>query len=528
MKTRKLGAILRLFAMIVAICLFLPQTASAHASLVKANPPQGSHLAQSPERIVLTFNERLGTDLYKLNVYNNMGEPVTGGKAKLGQKHRKLMLKLPKLEDGVYTISFKVISADGHPISSSYTFTIGPAAANAVNNLQTLSGQEADHNHSGATFLVRIGYYLALLFLTGWTFWGMGFRRESNQVHASFQSASQFLKAFYLFMLLGLGFVEFSNILDGLGAEKVIPLFTSSAIGLSWLVSLVLAVLGFWILGRSKWVDGVWIAILLTAEAFNGHAFAFQPVTLTIAFDFIHLLTAAVWVGGLLYLIYFWKKHPEHAKRFLPIFSKAALISIILLIITGALNTILFLPAIRDVLYTWWGKLLIAKTALVLAVIVTAAFIRSAMKKKNPEKIGSRIKVDFSLMIAILVIVGIFTYMNPTPTNEPLVWHTIKNELNVTTKITPKSVAVANNVTVQIETSKKPNAVKLFLHDTDKKIAPVEIKLKPAGTEKNTYVYKAEKAYIPFAGEWKVVIRILDANDNPTVLKKEMIIFQAK
>ncbi|HEU5140867.1 MAG TPA: copper resistance protein CopC [Bacillales bacterium] len=520
--------LLKLFTLIFIVSLALPQTASAHASLVKANPSQGSHLTHSPEEIALTFNERIGSDLYKLNVFNHTGEQVTDQKAELGQKHRKLMLQLPNLEDGVYTVTFKVISADGHPISSSYTFTIGKVMSNAHDSSNPMQGHEGNHSHSGATFLVRIGYYLALLFLTGWTFWGIWFRKESSGVHTVFQGVSQFLKAFYLFMLLGLGFIEFSNILDGLGANKILPLFTSSAIGLTWLVSLVLAVISFWILGRSRWLDGGWLSVLLIAEAFNGHAFAFQPVFLTVTFDFIHLLTAAIWSGGLLYLIYFWKKHSDHAKRFLPVFSKAALISLILLIITGILNTFLFLPAISDVLYTWWGKLLIAKTVLVLAVIVTASFIRSSLKNKDPEKIRSRIKVDFTLMIVILAIVGIFTYLSPTPTNEPLAWHTAENNLNITTSITPKSAAIANKVTVRVETAKQPNAVKMFLHDKEGRIAPVEIPLKPADEGGGTYIYKAEKVHIPFAGEWKIVLRILDADDNPTVLKKEMMIFQTK
>src|SRR5699024_2826992 len=103
------------------------------------------------------------------------------------------------------------------------------------------------------------------------------------------------------------------------------------------------------------------VVLLLGAEAVNGHAVAYHPIVLTISFDLIHLMAASIWSGGLLYLVYYWKNHREHIKQFLPVFSKAALISMIVLIITGTLNTFLFLPAIGDVLVTLWGKMLIVK-----------------------------------------------------------------------------------------------------------------------------------------------------------------------
>jgi copper transport protein len=506
--------------------MILPQTVSAHASLVQANPEQGSRLSKSPHKVVLTFNERLDGQLYKLRVYDRNGKPVTEHQAKLSKKHRKLSLKLPPLDSGIYTVTYKVISADGHPVGSTYTFSVGHVSgAEAANRIENDSGMDG-HDHSATTFIVRIAYYLALLFVTGWTIWGMVSRQSSGQPEEDHHRVSKFLKQMYLFFLLGFGFIEFASLLGGLGGNRWVALFTSSAVGLSWLISLVLAVAGFWILGRSKWIDGAWVIILLAAEAFNGHALAFHPVVLTILLDFLHLLTAAVWSGGLLYLIYFWKKDPEHAKRFLPMFSKAALVSLILLVITGTLNTWLFLPALRDVLVTWWGKLLLVKTALVVVVILTAAFIRSAMKKRDGEKIGRRVKTDFTVMILIVVIVGVFTYLNPIPENKPLVWQVSKHHLTVTTIIKPKLPQTENTYTVKVRASAKPNEVKLELRDEDnEKVTPIKAPLKFAGHEGNTYIYQTKKGYIPFPGKWQITIRILDEKDNFTKLQRDVTIY---
>lgn len=511
---------------IFIMCLIVPQTVSAHASLIQANPEQGSHLPKPPDKVVLTFNERLSGELYKLRVYNRNGKPVTDHQAKLSEKHRKLSLKLPPLDDGIYTVTYKVISADGHPVGSTYTFSVGHVpraeAANPVENDTGIGG----HDHSATVFIVRVAYYLALLCVTGWTIWGMAFRKNSGQIGEEDKRVSKFLKQMYLFFLLGFGFIEFTSLLGGLGGNQWIALFTSSAVGLSWLISLILAVAGFWILGRSKWIDGAWVIILLAAEAFNGHALAFHPVVLTILLDFVHLLTAAVWSGGLLCLIYFWKKDSDYAKRFLPVFSKAALVSLILLVITGTLNTWLFLPALRDVVVTWWGKLLLVKTALVAIVILTAVFIRSAMKNRDVEKIGRRVKTDFTVMILIVVIVGVFTYLNPTPENKPLVWRVSKHHLTVTTTITPKLPQTENTYTVKVRAPAKPNEVKLELRDEDnEKVTPIKAPLKFVGHEGNTYIYQTKKGYIPFPGEWQMTIRILDEKDNFTKLQKDIMIY---
>lgn len=57
-----------LFLSAVFLCIIDPHVASAHATLIEANPIQGSHLSESPEEVVLTFNERLGGGVYHLKM----------------------------------------------------------------------------------------------------------------------------------------------------------------------------------------------------------------------------------------------------------------------------------------------------------------------------------------------------------------------------------------------------------------------------------------------------------------------------
>src|SRR5699024_2108349 len=80
---------------LLLICVFIPLTATAHATLLKATPTHRSHLDHAPKKITLTFNERLGGNLYYLKVYNNDGKKITHHKATLSKQHHQLSLKLP-------------------------------------------------------------------------------------------------------------------------------------------------------------------------------------------------------------------------------------------------------------------------------------------------------------------------------------------------------------------------------------------------------------------------------------------------
>ena len=165
---------------------------------------------------------------------------------------------------------------------------------------------------------------------------------------------------------------------------------------------------------------------------------AFEPVVLSISLDFIHLLVASIWSGGLFFILLFWKKHREYVKPFLLIFSKVALVSIIILTLTGTALTFIYLPNISDPFYTTWGVFLLIKVSLVLMVILVGGFLRFNLKNMKGNSVGKWLKIDISLMIFILMIVGCFTRLSPLPQNEPLEWTETKNAIEMTTTISPK------------------------------------------------------------------------------------------
>ena len=100
--------------------------AQGHSQLITAYPRPGSTIVSAPEKVVLEFNENLiniGGASNVLSVKNSIGQTVsTGVTAVDGAKVSIALSK--KLPVGKYTVRWRIVSADGHPLAGRYSFTI--------------------------------------------------------------------------------------------------------------------------------------------------------------------------------------------------------------------------------------------------------------------------------------------------------------------------------------------------------------------------------------------------------------------
>jgi hypothetical protein len=109
-----------------AMAIGLPvASALAHAVLVKAEPPRRAVLAKAPTQVRLWFNEEIEGDYASLVVLDAGKNPVTEIKPQLAPDDRKsVVLPLPELIPGTYSVKFRVLSVDGHVVDSSFDFTV--------------------------------------------------------------------------------------------------------------------------------------------------------------------------------------------------------------------------------------------------------------------------------------------------------------------------------------------------------------------------------------------------------------------
>lgn len=106
-------------AAVLALAGALP--ASAHAALVRSSPTSGSTLTAVPPEVALTFNESIDPQFTSVTVKSGSTTASTGKPTVEGPTVYQSLD--PRMDEGTYTVSYRVTSADGHPVSGSYTFT---------------------------------------------------------------------------------------------------------------------------------------------------------------------------------------------------------------------------------------------------------------------------------------------------------------------------------------------------------------------------------------------------------------------
>ncbi len=113
---------------LVAAALFVLVPASGaagHAGLLFSTPEDGASLDVAPEEVVLTFSEELLTDLVEISVLDAQGDLVVVTEVpQTPPPGTDVKIPWPAdLPPGEYSVAFRVVSADGHPVTGSVTFS---------------------------------------------------------------------------------------------------------------------------------------------------------------------------------------------------------------------------------------------------------------------------------------------------------------------------------------------------------------------------------------------------------------------
>ena len=105
--------------------LFQVNSVLAHATLVKSDPPRRASLSSSPTQIQLWFNEKIEGSYASVTVLDSNKKSITENNPEVVLDDPKsVVLNIPQMEPGRYTVQYRVMSVDGHVIASSYDFSI--------------------------------------------------------------------------------------------------------------------------------------------------------------------------------------------------------------------------------------------------------------------------------------------------------------------------------------------------------------------------------------------------------------------
>lgn len=122
-----MNAVIRLTATILVALAFLltgSGIAAAHTSLASSDPGKDANVISSPTVITLTFTEDINAAFANVAVTSADGRSWASGDPQVEGPRVTAGVRPDLPATGTYTVGYRVVSADGHPVSGSYTFTI--------------------------------------------------------------------------------------------------------------------------------------------------------------------------------------------------------------------------------------------------------------------------------------------------------------------------------------------------------------------------------------------------------------------
>lgn len=112
-------------SLVMLSLLFQVNSVMAHATLVKSDPPRRASLSSPPKQIQLWFNEKIEGSYASVSVLDSNKNSVTENSPEVVLDDPKsVILNLPQIDPGRYTVQYRVMSVDGHVIESSFDFSI--------------------------------------------------------------------------------------------------------------------------------------------------------------------------------------------------------------------------------------------------------------------------------------------------------------------------------------------------------------------------------------------------------------------
>jgi copper transport protein len=424
-----------------ALLLGLPAGALAHAVLTHTTPHQGASVERAPAEVVLEFNEPVEASFGAVRVFDSNGERVDRGEVSHpgGEQGSAAIALEDGLGRGVYTATYRVVSADGHPVSGGFSFGVGEAVGTGRDTpevAELLERTGAGAAVEGGYGAVRAVHYLALLLVLG----AIVFRLLLWPQRAERAWPAGLLVAVALagFMSALLGIVFQGALAGGVGLSgafdsQVIDGALGTRTGEAWLLRACawFVVLGFALLFRSaprrRELAGLVLpaAVLVGSLPYGGHAGTQSPRALLVPADVLHVLAAGAWLGGLILLLaVFWPRGSSAvaagAAGATARFSRLALPAIVVLVAAGVVQAWFYLDSPGSLVSSTYGLALVAKVGVLAGVIALAAGNRRrvaqlAGRAPNGTVGALRRAMLTEVMLAALVLAATATLVRAAP-----------------------------------------------------------------------------------------------------------------
>ena len=420
---------IRALALALAALALLPQTASAHALLEATTPERGARLERAPEQVSLRFSEPVEAEFGAVRVFDSDGREVqTGRTFHPGDRAAEVAVRLKAGlgEDG-YTVTYRVISADSHPVSGGFVFVVGDAPAPST-TVGDLLGDDDTGPAIGTAFgvaravqfgAIALGLGALLFALLCW----LPALRATAGAGAGWEAASTAFSARLRALLLiaaaaGATSAAAAIVLQGAvaGGTGIGPALSADVIGdvlgtrfgvvwalglVAWLLVGVLAAaprpvpvlkpasVGATGLALAPTPRLAMLAVPLAAlsalPALGGHASVQSPVALLTTANVLHVIAMSAWLGGVAVLVLVLRSAtarlaPGERTRLLAAvvarFSTLAGVAIAVLLASGIVQGLVEVRTVPNLVETAFGRAVLVKIVLFAGIVALGAINR--------------------------------------------------------------------------------------------------------------------------------------------------------
>ncbi len=405
--------------------------AAAHANLVRSDPPANAVLDAPPPRLTLWFSEQPDPQFSEIQLLDTAGRRLDRGGVQVAPGDPlALTLPLDPLSPGVYTVSWKTLSAvDGHTTRGGFAFAIGRDQAAALRPATPAAPPDEWANVTPGAISARWFNLLSLAMLVGALGFpplvllrpapGPGRQRARRQKGRPARSAEEdpigWLGPLQLLIAVGLAATTLATLYAAWvqaasAAEVSLPralgqpladLLLRTRYGLLFwarlaLLAALVVVLALRqrhgpssvVAARASWW---WTALalgglVLLTMSVNSHAAAERDASvLSIGADWAHLAAAGIWFGGLVALLVTLPRLRADARtvaRIVGNFSRVATVCVATLGLTGLYRGVVEIADVANLTDTAYGTVLLAKLALIVPLLGLAALNLLLIKRR--------------------------------------------------------------------------------------------------------------------------------------------------
>ncbi|MEV4829203.1 copper resistance protein CopC [Micromonospora sp. NPDC049257] len=423
------GAAAGLLITLVALLLAPAGPASAHAVLSSSSPVASAVVPSAPSEVVLTFSESVRKVPDKVRVIAPDGSRADRGEPRFEGSVVTIGVD-PAGPQGTYLVSYRVISADSHPVSGAFTYSVGapstpPTDAGSDSRADPVVGvgvKVTKYLGYGGLLLV-VGPALVLAAL-----WPLRLSRR-GPARLLWSGVGLLAVATVAEVWMQVPYTAGGGLFDvtGEGLSEVL----GSGYGTAHLIRLGLLAAAVFLLrpltrGPVGRTDGIILTGLGVAGLFTwplaGHPAASPAPAVSVLVDAVHLGSMAVWLGGLVMLAGFLLRRADERElgAILPIWSRWAALAVAALLLAGVVQGLIEVGTVAALTGTTYGRLLLAKIGLFALVVGVAAYSRQLVRRRTaaarPVPVRRAVWVELAITAVILGVTATLVQTPPART----------------------------------------------------------------------------------------------------------------